>query len=147
MLRILLIFANICTFMAEKNTIWDPLRKKHVALTPEEHVRQWFIGVLANQMQVPMHMMMSEVGFKLGEKPFRADVLVYDRKLLPVVIVECKRPEVELTMEVLDQAVRYNMVLDVKIIIITNGHKTFICRKTETGYGFMDTLPKYEEII
>ena len=133
--------------MAEKNTIWDPLRKKHVALTPEEHVRQWFIGVLANRMQVPMHMMMSEVGFKLGEKPFRADVLVYDRKLQPVVIVECKRPEVELTMEVLDQAVRYNMVLDVKIIIITNGHKTFICRKTETGYGFMDTLPKYEEII
>ena len=133
--------------MAEKNTIWDPLRKKHVTLTPEEHVRQWFIGVLANQMQVPMHMMMSEVGFKLGEKPFRADVLVYDRKLQPVVIVECKRPEVELTMEVLDQAVRYNMVLDVKIIIITNGHKTFICRKTETGYGFMDTLPKYEEII
>ena len=133
--------------MAQNQMIWDPLRKKDVALTPEEHVRQWFIGVLANQMQVPMHMMMSEVGFKLGEKPFRADVLVYDRKLQPVVIVECKRPEVELTMEVLDQAVRYNMVLDVKIIIITNGHKTFICRKTETGYGFMDTLPKYEEII
>ena len=145
----MIIFATpkYTTSMAEKNTIWDPLRKKHVALTPEEHVRQWFIGVLANQMQVPMHMMMSEVGFKLGEKPFRADVLVYDRKLQPVVIVECKRPEVELTMEVLDQAVRYNMVLDVKIIIITNGHKTFICRKTETGYGFMDTLPKYEEII
>ena len=133
--------------MTAKQTIWDPLRRKDVALTPEERVRQWFIGVLTTQMQVPMHMMMSEVGFKLGEKPFRADVLVYDRKLQPVVIVECKRPEVELTMEVLDQAVRYNMVLDVKIIIITNGHKTFICRKTETGYGFMDTLPKYEEII
>ena len=133
--------------MSQNQTIWDPLRKKEVALTPEERVRQWFIGVLSNQMQVPMHMMMSEVGFKLGEKPFRADVLVYDRKLQPVVIVECKRPEVELTREVLDQAVRYNLVLDVKIIIITNGHKTFICRKTETGYGFMDTLPKYEEII
>ena len=133
--------------MAERKTIWDPLRKKDVVLTPEEKVRQWCIGVLASGVGVPMHMMMSEVGFKLGEKPFRADVLVYDRKLQPVVIVECKRPEVELTMEVLDQAVRYNMVLDVKIIIITNGHKTFICRKTETGYGFMDTLPKYEEII
>ena len=141
------IFASYNFIMAEKNTIWDPLRKKHVALTPEEHVRQWFIGVLANQMQVPMHMMMSEVGFKLGEKPFRADVLVYDRKLQPVVIVECKRPEVELTMEVLDQAVRYNLVLNVPVIIITNGHKTFICRKTEAGYGFIDTLPKYEEII
>lgn len=143
----LLIFAKIYTSMAEKNTTWDPLRKKHVALTPEEHVRQWFIGVMASQMAVPMHMMMSEVGFRLGEKPFRADILVYDRKLQPLIIVECKRPEVELTKEVLDQAVRYNLVLDVKIIIITNGHKTFICRKTGTGYGFMDTLPKYEEII
>lgn len=135
------------TSMAEKNTTWDPLRKKHVALTPEEHVRQWFIGVMASQMAVPMHMMMSEVGFKLGDKPFRADILAYDRKLQPLIIVECKRPEVELTREVLDQAVRYNLVLDVKLIIITNGRKTFICRKTDTGYGFIDTLPKYEEIV
>ena len=110
-------------------------------------MRQWFIGVLADNMLVPMHMMMSEVGFKLGDKPFRADILVYDRKLKPMIIVECKRPEVELTREVLDQAVRYNLVLDVQMIIITNGHKTFICRKTDTGYGFIDTLPKYEEII
>ena len=133
--------------MAEKNTTWDPLRKKHVALTPEEHVRQWFIGVMASQMAVPMHMMMSEVGFKLGDKPFRADILAYDRKLQPLIIVECKRPEVELTREVLDQAVRYNLVLDVKLIIITNGRKTFICSKTDTGYGFIDTLPKYEDIV
>lgn len=135
------------TSMAEKNTIWDPLRKKHVALTPEEHVRQWFIGVMAGQMAVPMHMMMSEVGFKLGDKPFRADILAYDRKLQPLIIVECKRSEVELTKEVLDQAIRYNMVLQVKCIIITNGRKTFICRRTDTGYGFIDTLPKYEEIV
>ena len=73
-----------------------------------------------------MHMMMSEVGFSLGGKQFRADILVYDRKAQPLVVVECKRPEVELTAEVLDQALRYNMVLDVKYIIITNGTKTFI---------------------
>jgi hypothetical protein len=54
---------------------------------------------------------------------------------------------VELTREVLDQAVRYNLVLDVKLIIITNGRKTFICRRTDTGYGFIDTLPKYEDIV
>lgn len=133
--------------MAEKNIIWDPLRKKHVALTPEEHVRQWFIGVMSSHMEVPKHMMMSEAGFKLGDKQFRADILAYDRKLQPLIIVECKRPEVELTQEVLEQAVRYNLVLNVKLIIITNGRKTFICRKTDTGYGFIDTLPKYEEIV
>lgn len=54
--------------MHDKELIWDPLRKKEVALTPEERVRQWCIGVLAGPMKVPMHMMMSEVGFRLGGK-------------------------------------------------------------------------------
>ena len=105
--------------MSEKQTIWDSLRKKEIALTPEERVRQWFISVLIQQMEVPAHMMMSEAGFKLGEKQFRADILVYDRSVQPLMVVECKRPEVELTSDVLDQAVRYNMVLDVKYIVIT----------------------------
>ena len=85
--------------MTGKRTIWDPLRKKEVALTPEEHVRQWFIGVLTQQMSVPQHLMMSEAGFKLGDKQFRADILVYDRQAKPLMVVECKRPEVELTRD------------------------------------------------
>lgn len=132
--------------MAERAVIWDPLRKKEVARTPEELVRQWFIGVLNSDLHVPMHMMMSEAGLKLGDKQFRADILVYDRKLQPLVIVECKRPEVELTQEVLDQAIRYNMVLDVRYIIITNGTKTYICGKQDGMYAFMKTLPIYNEM-
>ena len=131
----------------QRKTIWDPLRKKEVALTPEEQVRQWCIGVLRERMGVPAHLMMSEAGFKLGDKQFRADILVYDRQAQPLVVVECKRPEVELTREVLDQAVRYNLVLNVNLIVITNGHQTYICRKFEDGYRFIDKLPKYEEII
>lgn len=127
--------------------VWDPLRKKEVVLTPEEKVRQWCIGVLRDSMKVPEHMMMSEVGFKLGEKQFRADILVYDRQARPLVVVECKRPEVELTQEVLDQAVRYNMVLDVKYMIITNGTRTYICRKGEMGYRFIDYVPVYEQML
>jgi type I site-specific restriction endonuclease len=132
--------------MAERTVIWDPLRKKEVARTPEEVVRQWFIGVLNSSFQVPLHMMMSEAGLKLGDKQFRADVLVYDRKMQPLVIVECKRPEVELTQGVLDQAIRYNMVLDVKYIIITNGTKTYICGKQDGRYAFMKALPTYNEM-
>lgn len=132
--------------MTADGTIWDPLRKKHVALTPEERVRQWFIGVLAEDMEVPMHMMMSEAPLKLGRKQFRADVLVYDRQMRPVVIVECKRPEVELTGEVLDQALRYNMVLGVKVIIITNGTRTHICKRGADGYEFISRVPKYNEL-
>ena len=128
-------------------TIYDPLRKKEVALTPEERVRQWCIGVLTQQVEVPMHMMMSEVGFKLGGKQFRADILIYDRKARPLAVVECKRPEVELTADVLDQALRYNMVLNVKYIIITNGTKTFIAKRQEGRFEFMNSVPSYNQML
>mgnify|MGYP006332715669 CR=1 FL=1 len=127
--------------------IWDPLRKKEVALTPEERVRQWFIGVLNGNMGVPMHMMMSEVGFRLGGKQFRADILVYDRKAQPLAVVECKRPEVELTAEVLDQALRYNMVLNVKYIIITNGTRTFMAERKGERFEFMNSVPSYNQML
>ena len=137
--------------MEDRKTIWDPLRKKHVALTPEEKVRQWFIGRLAEDIKVPLHMMMSEAGFKLGDKQFRADILVYDRLAKPLMVVECKRPEVDLTKEVLAQAVRYNMVLNVKYIVITNGLRTFMCRREENDgniqYAPVASLPVYTEMI
>lgn len=133
--------------MTDRQTIWDPLRKREVALTPEEQVRQWFIGVLNKDMQVPMHMMMSEAGFKLGDKQFRADIIVYGRDAQPLAVVECKRPEVELTKDVLDQAVRYNMALDVKYIIITNGRRTYICQRNGERFSFMDSVPVYNEML
>ena len=137
--------------MSNGQTIWDPLRKKEVALTPEERVRQWCIGVLNTSLGVPMHMMMSEAGFKLGGKQFRADILIYDRAAKPLAVVECKIPEVELTQEVLDQAVRYNMVLNVKHIIITNGTKTYmLCRTEKDGvqtYEFVKNIPTYLEML
>ena len=138
--RFSLYLPDIFATMTE-GTVWDPLRKKEVALTPEEHVRQWFIGLLHNLMHVPMHMMMSEVAFKLGAKNFRADILVYDRNASPLAVVECKRPETAVDSQVLDQAIRYNMVLDVRYIFITNGKKTFICAPPPTTYA-ADTIRK-----
>lgn len=127
-------------------TIWDPLRKKLVALTPEEKVRQWFISVLETQMQVPRHMMMSEVGFKLADKQMRSDILVYSRTAKPLMVVECKRPDVPLNQDVLDQAIRYNMVLDVRYIVVTNGLSTHIFHKDPDGFRPMSASPLYKEM-
>lgn len=129
------------------DVIWDPLRKKEVALTPEERVRQWCVGVLHEKCKVPMHMMMSEAALTLGEKRYRADIVVYDRQLKPLMVVECKRPDVELTDEVLQQALRYNMVLNVRYLMITNGVRTCICRKTGGRFGFIGQVPEYETMI
>ena len=128
--------------------IWDPLRRKSVRATPEEEVRQWFISaVLHEGMKVPQHMMGSEVSLKQGQKPFRADIVVYNRSAEPLMIVECKRPDVSLDQEVIDQALRYNNILNVKYIAITNGGKTFMFRREGEGFTFMDRAPQWEEML
>lgn len=127
--------------------IWDPLRRKSVRCTPEEEVRQWFISVLHEGMKVPEHMMGSEVSFRHGAKDYRADILVYDRSARPVMIVECKRPQVELDQEVVDQAIRYNNELDVKYIAITNGIKTFMFKRTMGGWEFIQKAPLWEDML
>ncbi len=131
-----------------QETIFDPLRKKEVALTPEERVRQWFIGVMSDVMGVPHHMMMSEAGFRYGGKQYRSDIIVWNRDATPLAVVECKRPETALDASVLEQAIRYNMVLNVKYIIITNGLKTFAFQRSgAASFEMTAALPKWEEML
>ena len=130
----------------ESDYIWDPLRRKSVRNTPEEQVRQWFISVLHEGMGVPEHMMGSEVALRHGAKEYRADIVVYDRRAAPIMVVECKRPEVELDQQVVDQALRYNNELNVKYIAISNGLKTFIFERTVDGWEFMQKAPLWEEM-
>ena len=125
--------------------VWDPLRKKEVAATPEERVRQWFIGVLKSTAGVPEHMMRSEVG--LGERALRADIVIYDREARPAAVVECKREEVTLTREVLEQGLKYFSVLQVRYIIITNGRSTYAFGRENGGFRQLDTLPSYAEMV
>ena len=131
--------------MAEEH-VWDPLRRKEVALTPEERVRQWFISVLRDECGVPAYEMMSEATLSYGGKAWRADIVVYRRDMSPAMVVECKRPDVELTREVLEQALRYNLVLDVNWIVITNGKKTLVFARNLNDFTRMDRLPVYGEI-
>ncbi|MBP5486877.1 MAG: type I restriction enzyme HsdR N-terminal domain-containing protein [Bacteroidales bacterium] len=129
------------------NQVWDPLRKKMVPLTPEEKVRQWFISVLRDSLKVPEHMMMSEVSLRFGQKPFRADILVYGRDTSPLMVVECKREEVEISREVLEQALKYNLVLGAEYVVVTNGTRTFGFKSTgdeALPFEQMKSFPDWE---
>ncbi len=128
-------------------TYWDPLRKKEVAATPEEKVRQWFIGVLSEGLKVPMHLMMSETGFTFGAKRYRADILVWDRQGRPLAVVECKAPQIKLDAEVARQAMRYNAVLDVMLIILTNGESTLAFSREADSFRPLHELPTYEQML
>jgi hypothetical protein len=127
--------------------IWDPLRKKMVTATPEERVRQWFILQLRDTFGVPEHMMRSEVGFRYGKKPWRADVVVFDRAGAPLLVVECKRPDVALDEKVLRQAMRYNSVLDVRFLVVTNGNLTYLYRLEGETFVPCERIPAYEEML
>ena len=127
--------------------IWDPLRKKMVTATPEERVRQWFILQLRDVFGVPEHMMRSEVGFRYGKKPWRADIVAFDRAGAPLLVVECKRPDVTLDEKVLRQAMRYNSVLDVRYLVVTNGNLTYLYRLEGGVFVPCDRIPVYEEMV
>lgn len=126
-------------------TLYDPLRRKEVAATPEERVRQWFIGVLT-AAKVPAHLMMSEAAMTFGAKRWRADILAYDRNGKPLAVVECKRPGVDVDADVAAQAMRYNMVLDVQWLILTNGTRTLVFRRNGSEFVPCDHLPDYAEM-
>ena len=128
-------------------TLYDPLRQKEVAATPEEKVRQWFISELLATFQVPRHMMLSEVSMNFGDKPYRADILVYDRSGAPLAVVECKRETVPITAAVAGQAMRYNIVLQVRWLILTNGRTTYIYRRDGDRFVPADHIPVYEEML
>ena len=98
-------------------------------------------------MKVPEHMMMSEVSLTWNGLDYRADLVVYDRQAHPLLVAECKRPEVELTQEVVDQAIRYNNALDVRYIVITNGLKTFMFERGTDGFAFVEKAPMWEEML
>ena len=127
--------------------IWDPLRKMMVTATPEERVRQWFIMQLRDAFGVPEHMMRSEVGFRYGRKPWRADIVVYDRAGAPLLVTECKRPGVPLDEKVLRQAMRYNSVLSVRFLVVTNGNLTYLYKLEGGEFVPCDRIPAYEEMV
>lgn len=129
--------------------VFDPLRRKEVAYTPEESVRQQLIKWLHGDRGVPISLMASEYSFSFNRMNFRADVVVFDRKASPLLVVECKAPGVKLDKDVIEQVVRYNIVLRTRYLMITNGERSLflIYNKEDQKYNFADSLPEYNEMI
>jgi predicted type IV restriction endonuclease len=106
---------------AGKTFVFDPVRKRYVALTPEEWVRQHAIRYLTLEKGVPLTLMKVESEIELFNTRKRFDIAVFDRNGRALMVVECKAPSVLITQDVLDQAVRYNMSLQVEYLLLTNG--------------------------
>ena len=130
-------------------TIFDVLRRKYVALTPEEWVRQHFVHYLIEHKGYPQSLMANEIQLAIGNKKLRCDSVLYDRSLKPRMIIEYKAPTVNITQKVFDQITIYNMLLHVDYLVVSNGIKHYCCRMDYENqkYLFLDDIPNYQEII
>ena len=131
-----------------KTQIYDVLRKCHVALTPEEWVRQHFVHLLTDIKGYPKGLLGNEVQLDLNGTKKRCDTVLFDKSLNARMIVEYKAPHVEITQAVFDQITRYNMVLKVEYLIVSNGLRHYCCRidYNTMKYTFLPDIPAYGEL-
>jgi hypothetical protein len=131
-----------------RTLVFDPFRSKYLVMTPEEQVRQLFARYLVEEKQYPASLMATEYALTLNKMSKRCDILVFDRKGHPVVLVECKSPDVRIGREVFDQVARYNMVFRVAYLLITNGLKHYCCRVDHQAgtVEFLDDIPMYHAL-
>ncbi len=131
-----------------KTYVWDVVRQKYIKMDPEEWVRQLVIHYLHQERNVPTSLMAVEMNLKVNRLTKRCDLAVYNREGHPKVIIECKAPDVNLTQKTFDQVARYNLALQVKYLVISNGRTNICCllNYTNNTYQFIDTLPVFEKL-
>ncbi len=131
-----------------RREVWDIIRKKYVALTPEEWVRQLIIHHLTTEKGYPAQLLAVEKGINLNGTQKRCDLVAYNNTGAPQLIVECKAPEVQLTDAVMEQTARYNLVLKVPYLLVGNGHD-FYCVAVDlanSSYQFLPGIPSFLEL-
>jgi len=126
-------------------TLFDPIRKKEILITPEEWVRQHFVQFLINQKKYPKALIKLEGRHRLHGMAKRTDIVVYNPAGDKILLVECKAPSVTIDQKTFDQVAHYNMVHKVKLLAVTNGLQHYYCRIDfeEQQYQFLEGLPAY----
>jgi predicted type IV restriction endonuclease len=128
-----------------KKMIFDVIRRKYVTLTPEEWVRQHFVHYLIEQLGYPQDLLANEVELTLNGTSKRCDTVLYDQDLKARMIVEYKAADVPITQKVFNQIMRYNMVLRVEYLVVSNGLEHYCCKMdyTNNSYQFLQEIPKF----
>ncbi len=132
----------------DRREILDPLRRQYVALTPEEWVRQNLIQFLVQDMGYPRGLMAVEKYLRVHGQAHRADLVVYDREGQPLLLAECKEPEVAISQSTFDQIACYNRTLRARYLLVSNGlqHYCYAIERDKGAYRFLERLPRYDDL-
>lgn len=123
--------------------IFDEVRKQWVTLTPEEWVRQNFLQYIIRVENYPSSLIAVEKTIYLGELKKRFDIVVYDRKSLPWMIIECKEMNISLNQTVMEQVMRYNIHLRAPFFVITNGNQCIAYEYEKDQLRELSRLPSF----
>ncbi len=134
--------------ISDKLSVFDPIRKQYVVLTPEEWVRQNFLLFLINDKKYPSSLLAIEKKIVLNTLTKRCDIVAYNNSGKALLIVECKAPNIDITQQTFDQIARYNMKLKVSHLVVTNGLKHYCCfiDFENNNYRFLEGIPDYMEL-
>ena len=132
------------TTRTEGGRTWvhDPVRRRWVALTPEEGVRQRLLADLL-ALGYPAGLLAVERGVPYGGRTWRADVVAYGRDQRPALLAECKAPGVPIAQATFDQLARYNAVLDAPVLVVDNGAVRYCCVREGVGWRFAEAIPPF----
>lgn len=131
-----------------RDEIFDLSRKRYVSLTNEEWVRQHIIVYLHFHLKYPLSLIAVEKKITINTLTRRFDIAVYGHEGKPLMLVECKAPEIKINQAVIDQAGRYNLTLNVPYLCVTNGLKHLCCRRNQKdqSWEFLDYIPSFQEL-
>ena len=132
-----------------KRMIFDFLRRKYVALTPEEWVRQHFTHFLVSQKGYPKTLLANEAQLQIGDKHLRCDTVLYNKEMQPLMIVEYKAPQIQLQQKTFDQIAAYNLLLHADFLVVSNGLEHYCCQMVyeQRTYRFLTEIPDYSTLI
>ena len=134
------------------NQIYDPIRKKYVALTPEEKVRQQMLKYMLQRLQVPadkigVERSLSSLGDTGNRK--RVDICVFGENEEILAVVECKANYIGTGESPYQQAIDYVESLKVRNYFVVDGWDI-------NGYHYnyergqfdpITEMPTYEEML
>ena len=128
-----------------KIAIFDDIRKKFIFLTPEEWVRQHVVRYLLNEKKYPISHVNVEKVLKINGLTKRYDVVVFKPDGSIMLLVECKAPGIMISQQTFDQIARYNMTLNAKHMMVTNGLSHYFCQMDHAAgkYLFLPDVPEY----
>ena len=128
-----------------KTLIFDIIRKKYVVLTPEEWVRQHVVLFLIEEKKYPISLIAVEKQLKINSLLKRTDVVVFNTKGTPEILIECKAPSVAISQATFDQIARYNLTAQSNYLMVTNGLNHYFCQidKENETYVFLKEIHNY----